>query len=422
MIVRIGLVAAVAFPAAAFATNGYFSHGVGMKAKGMGGAGIAVSQDALGAGSNPGAVAFTGDRVDVGIDYFRPMRESEVVGNAYGVDGVYEANDTKDFYVPEFGVTKGLNDRFSVALLLYGRGGMNTDYADPFPLFGTSEPGVDLAQLYVVPAVAVKLHDDHALGVGINFAYQRFEATGLENFTAKDPQAISLHPDKITNNDYATSTGFGVHVGWMGRIAPGVALGASYQSKVTASEFDEYAGLFAEEGDFDIPASYGAGFAVDLGPKVLIAADVMQILYSEVNAVANPLLPNLGMAPLGDAEGAGFGWEDVTAYKVGLAVDAIPSLTLRGGYNYGAQPIPASETFFNILAPGVVEQHATVGATWKMPVGGELTLAYMHAFEKTVEGENSIPGGTAKQSSMGGGEANLTMSEDSFGIAFGRVF
>ncbi|MFH1679265.1 MAG: long-chain fatty acid transporter, partial [Candidatus Eisenbacteria bacterium] len=131
---------------------------------------------------------------------------------------------------------------------------------------------------------------------------------------------------------------------------------------------------------------------------------------------------NLGRAPLGDGEGAGFGWEDMTVFKVGLSAAAADGLTLRCGYNHGGQPIPESETLFNMLAPGVVEHHATLGATWTLPVGGEITFAYMHAFEKTVEGEGSIPPGMLDQGGMGGGEANLTMFEDSFGIAYGRSF
>lgn len=37
----------------AWATNGYFSHGVGQKSQGMGGAGVAFSQDTLAGGVNP---------------------------------------------------------------------------------------------------------------------------------------------------------------------------------------------------------------------------------------------------------------------------------------------------------------------------------------------------------------------------------
>jgi long-chain fatty acid transport protein len=100
----------------------------------------------------------------------------------------------------------------------------------------------------------------------------------------------------------------------------------------------------------------------------------------------------------------------------------MPPLTIRGGYNYGKQPIPESETLFNILAPGVVEHHVTFGATMALTPGRELTAAYMHAFEKTVAGSGSIIPGMPDQGGMGGGEANLRIFEDSFGLALGVRF
>jgi len=423
-IVRIAAAAVLVLgPGTAEATNGYFSHGVGMKAKGMGGAAIAAPQDALSAGSNPAALGFVGDRADIGFELFRPERRSEITGNMNPpLNAVYDANGKRNFVSPELGFSKNLGGRFAAGIALYGRGGMNTSYTTPIGLFGTDDAGVDLAQLLVVPAISVRMGEWSAIGIGINFLYQRFQATGLENFTVTEPRPYSLHPDKITNNDYASSTGFGVAVGWMGRLLPRLAIGAAYQSKISASEFDEYAGLFAGKGDFDIPSSFGAGIGIDLTDRILLAFDATRILYTDVPAVSNPLLPNLGTAPLGDENGAGFGWEDMTVFKVGLSAAATRALTLRCGYNYGGQPIPASETLFNMLAPGVVEHHATFGATWSSPCGGELTFAYMHAFEKTVAGEGSIPPGTPEQGGMGGGEANLTMLENSFGLAYGRSF
>jgi len=69
-----------------------------------------------------------------------------------------------------------------------------------------------------------------------------------------------------------------------------------------------------------------------------------------------------------------------------------------------------------MLAPGVVETHATFGATWRVMQNAEISLAYVKAFEKTVEGADSIP------AEFGGGEANLTMSQDTFGVAFGMTY
>jgi long-chain fatty acid transport protein len=414
------IVAAVALPVVAHATNGYFAHGVGLKAKGMGGASIAYPQDALAAGTNPAGMALIGDRIDLGVDLFRPDRGSEVVDHPF-FTGPYDANDEQNFFMPELGYSRTLGPNLTLGLSLYGHGGMNTSYTTPIPLFdgrteGADNAGVDLAQMFIVPSVAMKLSDDHAIGLGVNVVWQRFKAEGLWNFTATEPQPYSSAPEMLTNRDYDTATGFGVRAGWIGSFGEMISVGATYQSRTYMGEFDEYAGLFAEEGDFDIPSNYGIGIAVTPAEGLVLAADVTQILYSEINSIANPLLPNLGTSPLGTEGGAGFGWEDVTVFKVGAAYDVTPELTLRGGYNYGGQPIPAEETLFNMIAPGVVEHHATFGATYAVSSGVELTFAYMHAFENTVEGDGSIPDG------FGGGEADLTMSQDSFGLALGVLF
>jgi long-chain fatty acid transport protein len=92
--------AAVGFAGSAFATTGHFSHGYGIKSKGMGGIGIAYGQDALAAATNPANMVLVGDRWDVGIDYFRPQRESEVFGSDY------DANDSENYFMPEFGYNK----------------------------------------------------------------------------------------------------------------------------------------------------------------------------------------------------------------------------------------------------------------------------------------------------------------------------
>jgi long-chain fatty acid transport protein len=70
-----------------------------------------------------------------------------------------------------------------------------------------------------------------------------------------------------------------------------------------------------------------------------------------------------------------------------------------------------------MIAPGVVKHHLTLGATWTFDRNKELTFAYMHAFENTVNGSGSIPPGAPP--GFGGGEANLKMYQNAFGVAFG---
>lgn len=409
-------VAAACAPGLAGATNGYFSHGYGIKAKGMGGAAIALPQDAIAAASNPAGMFVIGERLDLGLDWFRPDRGAEITGSPAPINGRYDGNDSKDFFIPEIGYNRLLTRDLSLGISVYGNGGLNTDYTRAFPLFGSTPAGVNLEQLFVAPTMAWQMAPGQIVGASLNFAYQRFKATGLENFTAPagSPQQFSQSPGNVTNRGTATSTGWGLRVGYLGRFAA-CDLGATYQTKTRMSEFDEYRGLFAEQGGFDIPANYGAGVACRFAP-VTLAFDVVRIEYSGVAAVSNPLLPNLFRAPLGSDGGAGFGWRDVTAYKLGVQYALNPDVTLRAGYNYGKQPVPASETLFNVLAPGVVEHHFTLGGTFKVGGTGELSLAYMYAPEKTVRGSGSIP------AVFGGGEANIRLKEQSLGVAYGWKF
>jgi long-chain fatty acid transport protein len=52
----------------AFSTNGYFSHGYGMKAKGMGGASVAMTDNAFAGANNPAIAAWAGSRMELCVD------------------------------------------------------------------------------------------------------------------------------------------------------------------------------------------------------------------------------------------------------------------------------------------------------------------------------------------------------------------
>jgi long-chain fatty acid transport protein len=402
--------AAALAPLAAHATTGYFAHGYGIKAKATGGVGIALPQDSLAAASNPAGMAWIGNRADLGVEWFMPDRSAEIAGNGFGMSGTYDGNGAASFLIPEFGYNRMLSPNMSLGISVYGNGGMNTTYeTNPFgAIGGVGEAGVDLMQLFIAPTVAWK-SGNHSFGISLNLAYQRFEANGLQPFIA-----ASSSGGNVTNQGYDDSTGWGVRVGWTGQVTPTVMLGATYQSKTSMSKFDKYRGLFANQGEFDIPENYGAGIAWKASPALTVAGDVVRINYGDIPAVGNPAdCLFAGACALGSTNGPGFGWQNTTVYKLGVTYELNPKVTLRGGYVTLKQPIPSSQTFFNILAPGVVEDHLTLGATWKTAGNGELTVMYMHAFEKKVNGAGSIPG------AYGSGEANLKMSQDSLGVAYG---
>ncbi|MFO8025001.1 OmpP1/FadL family transporter, partial [Thiohalophilus sp.] len=183
-----------------------------------------------------------------------------------------------------------------------------------------------------------------------------------------------------------------------------LTLGASYQSEMAMDEFDKYSGLFAEQGDFDIPATWTLGLAYDMGNSSTIAFDVQKIMYSDVNSIGNPISNlNPGNNLLGTDDGGGFGWEDITVYKLGYQWSTSAEWTWRVGYNHGDQPIPSSEALFNILAPGVMEDHFTFGFTKSTGADSEFNLAAMYAPENTVSGTNAF--------SAHGQKVDLTMTQ-----------
>jgi long-chain fatty acid transport protein len=165
--------------------------------------------------------------------------------------------------------------------------------------------------------------------------------------------------------------------------------------------------LFAEHGSFDIPSNFALGVAVKPVEQVTFALDVERIFFSEVKSVGD----NLSGRALGSDNGPGFGWRDVTAIKTGVAYDVTKKLTLRLGYNYSTEPIPDGQTFFNILAPAVVQHHVTAGASWRFNKDWELSVFYAHAFEADVNGSGNIGGPTT--------DADLRMSQDTFGVSIG---
>jgi len=422
--IRGGLVAALtstaaAWPGLAGATDGYFPHGYGLKGKGMGGTAIALAQDAMGGANNPAAMAFAGDRFDIGLDWFSPHRSAERTGApAPTLDGRVESDST-NFLVPELGFNKMLNPDLALGVTVYGNGGMNTDYpqgnfncgAGPANLLcGSGRLGVDLMQLVVAPAAAYKVAPDHAIGIAPLFGYQRFKLEGLQAFDGP----ASSSPGNVTNKGYDSSTGYGVRVGYQGQAGP-VSFGAAYASRMHMSEFKKYRGLFAGNGDFDIPSHYGAGFAWRAPAGVTLAFDYMRINYAEVASVGNP---STNQAQLGTANGPGFGWKDINVYKLGVAWQATSTLVVRAGYNHSDNPITPADVTFNILAPGVMREHLTLGGTWALDRDSAVTGAFMYAFSNSVTGSslfNAFAPGLAMQE-------KIQMYEWSLGVQYQRRF
>ena len=403
-------IALLFFVDSAFATDGYFLTGYGTKQQGQGGAGIAFPGDSLAGATNPAGLFLVGNRFDIGLTIFRPVRYGTITGNQMpegypDVNGTYDGNRVTNFELPELGYSLLFRPKLALGVAIYGNGGLNTSYKQPIQLLGSTRGGVDIDQVFISPTLAYKAGAHNYFGVAANIAIQRFAAEGLQYI-----ESISSDPTHVTNTGYSYSSGAGVRVGWLGELNHFLSVGATWQSKTYLSKFSKYSGLFAEQGGFDIPSNFAGGAAVKLGPKATVLFDEERILYSSVKSIANTLDST---SPLGASGGPGFGWHDINVSKTGFDYELAPSLTLRAGYNHGGAPFDGTQAFFNLLAPAVTKDHLHVGGTWTSRTGKEVSFAYIHAFNGTVNGVNSIP------ATYGGGNANLSMYQNSFQVAFG---
>jgi long-chain fatty acid transport protein len=419
----VAVTAALFAPMAAMATNGYFAHGYGTKNKGLAGGGAALAQDSMIAATNPAGMVLVGNRMDIGAAIFSPNPRSYTATGTAGVpDGFgcgalcpFEVgpqsidSESDVFLIPHFGRNWMLDTSSSIGVSVYGNGGMNTNYkggsaqhnnglgvAVTTPgTFGAGNTGVNLKQLFIATTYARKIDDKSSWGVTPIIVYQTFEAKGVASFAG-----FSEDPSSLSNNGASTSTGYGLKLGIMGEVSPGVTVAGSYQTKMDMSEFDDYAGLFAEDGDFDIPATMTLGLAWATSSDTVVTVDLQKIYYAGVDSIANPQMLHLGGCAagptggtgatcLGGSNGTGFGWEDMTILKLGYQWAGSNGYTWRAGISHGKQPIPDDvNTIFNILAPAVIETHITGGFTKDMGAGSELNFAAMYAPTASVKGEN----------------------------------
>jgi len=422
----LALIAAGSSPAA-LATNGYFTHGIGVKNKALAGAGTAMPSEAIAAASNPAATVLIGDSgIEAAIGFFSPRRKysaspSQVNGNfgAFTLGPNSIDSDSNFFPIPYVGKSWKLSDTSAFALNFYGRGGMNSDYQSgtatldpdgpgPTPVltlpgtFGDGTTGVNLQQAFLDVTYAVQ-SGPVSFGISAVFAFQSLRLKGIGTFAGFTKTFAesggTVFPTNLTDNGSEVSTGFGIKIGAIWAVNDKWNIGAAYQSESRMSDFDDYADIFAESGSFNIPANVRLSTSYRVTPAFSLHLDLEKTYYSKIPSIANgienifncptvnPMATSLDSC-LGGENGPGFGWNDVPVVKVGAEWVLNGKTTLRAGFSKSDQPIDDDQVLFNILAPATIEKHYTFGFTHTLGNGHDLSIAVMYAPRESVSGTN----------------------------------
>ncbi|WP_323769184.1 OmpP1/FadL family transporter [Antarctobacter sp.] len=394
----------------ALATNGYFANGYGGASKGMAGAGVAVPTGVLGLAQNPAMGHKVGNQAGICLTHFLPDRSVEIDAGGPLTPGTYKSKNDY-FLIPCGGANWVLNDRLTVGAFLFGNGGMNTEYdTNYFAGFGagSSPLGVNLEQAFISVNFSYKLSDQVTVGVSPILAVQRFSATGLEAFAG-----LSIDPANVTNRGDDWSHGWGANFGLLWEPTSEFAFGASYRTRIKMQKFDKYAGLFAEQGGFEIPGSATIGLAYS--PKELqkwtFTAEYQRIFYGDIAAISNPNAPPNG--PLGADNGIGFGWKDMDIFRVGAIYRHNSQWTLRGGVSHASAFAEGKNAVLNSLTPATPQWHASLGASYKINDRWGVTGSWTHAFDNAIEGVNPALTGVPQNV-----KARMSQDEIAIGLTY----
>ena len=404
----VAIISALAVPTLSLATNGLALPGYGAKSVGMGGTSIALQMDSLAGAVNPATISGMATRFDIGAGFFSPPRRAYVDAEDDPIFGssIAESRSRKDlFLIPNLGFVMPINNELTFGINAIGAG-LGVEYQDGIYDFkNTGKPiSMMLIQMQIPVTLAYKVDNNTAVAASAVMAAQMFENKGFDSFSP-----VTSDINNYTDRGHNYSFGAGVRIGALYTTDDKIfSVGGYYHSRVYMTKFDKYRGLFAEQGDLDIPANFGVGIAYKITPAVTTALDVMRYQWSSVAAMGNKG-PELytgnpigsaaagGAGQIGNDDGMGFGWEDQTVFKLGFSYNYSSDTTFTTGINYGKTPIPQDQLAFGVIGPAVTEKHLAFGVQHSLQgftlfgaKEAEVSLSYLHGFKNKMSGYSPL--------------------------------
>ncbi len=400
----------VASPLAA--GNGHFLHGVGAVNSALGGAGVALPNDSLGAlHLNPALLSrLDGNRFQFSLEL---AEQNNAVESQIGPFRGRTEDDTDPANIPAFAWTIHRDGgRAAYGMGFLGLAGFAVDYPQDSsnPIFAPQPQGfgrLSSSYEFLKIPLAYSYQLSPQLSIGASWNVGRATLSGDPvGFAAPDcsgPQGPCFFPK--VDRDGAYGYGFTAGIHW--QLSDSFALGASHSTEM---EFDEFEWNSAHANpalpnfgtarkisfQLDAPANTVVGLAWTPSSRFALAADYKLIEYSSA--------AGFGESGVNPQTGAvlGLGWEDINVIAVGAQFQLNERLTGRLGWNQSENPIPDAGTFFSLVAPGVFRDHYTGGVGLKVTDALTLDLTYYRATEADGEGPflgatGPVPGSSVRQ-------------------------
>jgi long-chain fatty acid transport protein len=410
---RIPLVAGICLAAVSPVLAGGFSiYEAGAKATGMGCAVTASVDDASALFYNVGALGFLpGTVVDVSLipimprSEFRRATPPEPAATGRTID--------QTFPVPAFGITHNPGGRLSYGLGLCAPFGLGVEWQDPENWAGRyTSYDVDLATIYVIPAVGYRVDDRLSVGLGLDIAWQHIE---LNRFNGQafggDNELVNVVDVKLEGTSRLNVT---PSLGAMFRPSGRWSFGVMYHHRKTMSYEDQTGRLtniapaelrdavddaldalsgtpgrrtFALATDLNLPHMLSLGAAHRPHPRLLVELNAVHFGWSHFDELELRFDPD----PTGSLSGViPEHYADRWQWRLGLDYDLTPQVKLLAGFVHDRTPQPKAS--MGSLLPDADRNDWSLGAQvrtgpWR------LTASYMAVLNRSRD--NLEDGGPA---------------------------
>ncbi|MEW5770598.1 MAG: outer membrane protein transport protein [Pseudomonadota bacterium] len=409
-----------AWAATAHATNGMNLEGYGPLGMSMGGASMAYDSGLAAMMNNPATLALSGQGSQMALALHH-------LGPDVKVQGVADSGGNS-YFMPAAGWGRKTG-ALTYGVGMFAQGGMGTEYgrSSPFSMGTGQEVRSELGVGRLIFPVAYEVTPDLAVGASLDFVWAmldlgmvatRNDVLGMTSNTvdintAPYGNASFAHIGFSDSNDFtgkAKGTGWAGKLGLTYKVNPNLTFGAAYHSKTALGDMETSGTgasmtLFNNVGtqigvplvgkmtviNFQWPETYAAGLAWQATSKVMLAADIRRLKWSD--AMQNFRMSFSGMSMTMPQQ-----WRDQDVYSVGLQYRPNDRLGLRVGYNYGKNPVP--DDYLHPLFPATVETHYTAGFDYRLSDRGCIAFAVSYAPKVTDTNTLSAPGTTVSHSQL----------------------
>ena len=358
------------------AGNGLIPIGFGFESSMMGGADVAVARDTTALITNPAGLSqikrpaldiYSATSYNLDVGHRDPINDVRVSNHFGSVGGLGYSQP-----LGSSNVTLGFGAFVQGGTVNYDR--LATGFGNNDELSGV------FGVVNFTAGAAWQLTEKLAVGASVSALYSRVEQKMFPNTSVLGPTPL-----------------FGFQLKGVDGINPGFRMGAQYKpdarwtwgalfaakSKLTmdggsASVNLTAAGLGVVNynsvrlSGLALPYTVAAGVAWQATERTLLSFKLEWLNWADALKSSTQTLssPSQAGAPATIVSQSALDWKNQTVFAVGVAHQLDERTTLRAGFNYGANPLPA-QTMTPLLAP-IGEQHYTAGGSHRFDGGWEL--------------------------------------------------